>query len=1448
MAVNLNRASLLRCHLRTGVALMALALAAQAAHAQVDVTQTNVSNSGTVVNGTPDLTTLGVGGLTSGATYQVVSPGTTSLTSQSVDANGVFTYDGTALTGTGTFIPYLPNAINSGNAVNLGTGSSASIGATGAVASVSVSSINMALPNPSGGFGGIAQGVGNSGDVTNAYGYTDGGGVFHPTAALQMNLGGGSIGQGASASISASGAVASVSVSGVDDGSGPGSFSLPAIGSVSQYQPWTGWFAGDFSYAKRADVADAGPYPGVTNSGDVFNWGAISEIGTMAPGGSISVSGSGAVASVSLSTAAPGVVPDTSLGTAPGATVPYTVNVTANDVGNVGQWSRNTGAVDNTGTLGFNPGGGLGVGGSASVSASGAVASLSSSNVNVSLTGLNFGAVEQGALNLGSAGISNTGAINLAGATLSQGASVSVSATGAVSSLSVAGISQVGGLTVDMPSIGGVVTYADGSQNNSYLPVSASFGIAQVAQNQQAIGNTGSINGLGSALESGASASVSASGAVASVSFSGNNVNLGGWANIQSTSQVVTNSGNVTNLGDINAVSNTSLGQAASASVGATGAVASFSASVNDGDLGAIMLGTPNNNFNPLGIDGDYFNISALRQSAYSSGAINNVGGSIDLGNSGSLGRGASAAVSATGAVASFSVSGVAGAGADVWLPYVAGTADQRSTNDGTVSNSGAVITAGNLGSGASVSASASGAVASFSISGNNVSLLGDSDSGLGRAGGVAQHVINNANVSNTNAFVRAGDIGTGGSVSIAASGSAASLGVSALNSSLVDTGGDPAALQFGYINLPYYDPDASVWQYSSNAGAITNSGVINLANGTAGSGALGRGASASISSTGAVVSVSASAVSDSGGTVQLPAFYGGINQITDGGASNTGAISNTGQIKNAGDLATGASASVSASGAVASISFSGNNVSLGGGAVGSISQYAFNDGGSVINSAAPGGGQFGIQAGDLGTSASVSLSASGAVSSTSVSAVNSSLSGLYFSGWYIGQRALNYAAIQNTGTIDLGNGAGNEGALGRGASVAVSATGAVGSFSVSAVSDSGSRPTINFPDIAGSIGWISATNGSSDVMPAVTNTGAITSVGDLAAGASASISATGAVASASLSGNNVNVVGSDINYNEGWIGVDETARNYGAITNSGTTLSAGSLGDGASASISATGAVASMSMSFLNSSFASQTGFSTSGLVRQEAGNSNAVTNAAGSGTSSISVGSLSGTGASASIGSTGAVSSLSFANTASSGSNNVSVSFGGVQQRATNGEDYYGGDSNFTASQAKIRNSGSITLGGDMTGVGSSASVSATGAVASVSYSTVSTSGTSNASFSMGNVEQTANNGQYGSTPPIINSGDITIGGSMAKGASASVSATGSAASFQVASLNDTTALGSISVGSVTQSAQNYGSVSNAGSIAFNGGGAVTLGTGASASISATGAAASVSFRAVK
>jgi hypothetical protein len=571
--------------------------------------------------------------------------------------------------------------------------------------------------------------------------------------------------------------------------------------------------------------------------------------------------------------------------------------------------------------------------------------------------------------------------------------------------------------------------------------------------------------------------------------------------------------------------------------VSATGAAASFSFSGNNATLNATTTGS-------------------VAQTAVNDAAVSNSG---EI-TAGALRPGASAAISATGAVASLAFSANYGSIIDVrdgYNPQLTG-ATQTVTNLGTVSNIANTeeftgVTVGTLDTGASASVTATGAAAVISIS--RIVNVNDSDS-VSRTGNYVQTVTNGAvdaavdsgigDVSNSG-IVSASYLDVGASVSVSATGAVASMSESAI-----------------YSGVKFSTVSGTIDQTVKNYGVISNNGKVTTGN-------LGAAASASVSATGAVASVSTSAV---GGTVLTPAYIGFIDEAVNQTVTNTGDVSNTAGVIGGvtgvytGELiASGASASISSSGAVASTTFSvidgtfttrdsGNGL----GALGPITQTVTNaDSGEVTNVG-------NMQTGALsGNGASASISATGAVASTSFN-MNSVVSygSTFFDLKSVTQNVTNNGNVTNTGSMTTDVLSGN------GASASISASGAVAS---TAFSTNSSTLTENYARFQGAITQNAENYGD------ITNTGSLSLGGLSGKGASASISATGAASSFSVasiadSGVSSIVLGSAFS---------QTAANGAAVSNNGTInfgSSAVTLANGASAAVSATGAATSISFS----------------------------------------------------------------------------------------------------------------------------------------------------------------------------------------------------------------------------------------------------------------------------
>ena len=435
-----------------------------------------------------------------------------------------------------------------------------------------------------------------------------------------------------------------------------------------------------------------------------------------------------------------------------------------------------------------------------------------------------------------------------------------------------------------------------------------------------------------------------------------------------------------------------------------------------------------------------------------------------------------------------------------------------------------------------------------------------------------------------------------------------------------------------------------------------------------------------------------------------------------------------------------------------------------------------------------------------------------------------------------IDQATTNYGTVNNNGatttdpnTIGISFNGGTPG-IGIGASASIGATGAVSSVSTTAVNQDFVSPPM------GTITQGALNHGSGTVQ----NNGTVTiGNGSTSAGSSASVSASGAVAAVSimgigdttgsptLSGQTVGNIsqGTDANHLVS-NGADIT--NVGEISAAGLSMS----GAGSSASVSATGAVASVSVASIDVKSFGANNIAATGTVDQTVLNSGVISNTSGtvgaSPVAGITVGAVGGDGASVSVGATGAAASISVA---SIGSTDVaSTTFGTITQNSTNGA---------AGVLVNVTNTGNISTG-DVGGVGAGAQISATGATSSVSVSSIGNDTTP--TLGGGGVGQTTNN-----NGAITNSGIIASSGTLSgAGSSASISAVGAASSFSVSSINDT-AVASLMPGNITQTTNNNlgSAVHNTGAITLSSG---SMGTAASAGISATGAGSFVSFRSVK
>jgi hypothetical protein len=278
-------------------------------------------------------------------------------------------------------------------------------------------------------------------------------------------------------------------------------------------------------------------------------------------------------------------------------------------------------------------------------------------------------------------------------------------------------------------------------------------------------------------------------------------------------------------------------------------------------------------------------------------------------------------------------------------------------------------------------------------------------------------------------------------------------------------------------------------------------------------------------------------------------------------------------------------------------------------------------------------------------------------------------------------------------------------GPLAAGATASVSAAGAQGAVSVTALNDD-TFTSPNFGTIMQNISNGMSVGTGGNVTNTLLSPGPVpaVSVGDVSGnGASVSVAATGAAASVSFSFVNT-TTWSATAFND----ITQTVVNNGSAGNAaGPGISVGNIGGaGASVRASSTGSIAAISLVSINSGppatiagppIVGGYGF---GPVIQHSTNTGPVQNSG----SIIASGTVTGLGSSVAINATGAGASFSVASIADSASPALTV-VPSITQTASNTGPF-------------ITNSGSITLGAGALGAGSAVAISAMGASASVSF----------------------------------------------------------------------------------------------------------------------------------
>jgi hypothetical protein len=234
---------------------------------------------------------------------------------------------------------------------------------------------------------------------------------------------------------------------------------------------------------------------------------------------------------------------------------------------------------------------------------------------------------------------------------------------------------------------------------------------------------------------------------------------------------------------------------------------------------------------------------------------------------------------------------------------------------------------------------------------------------------------------------------------------------------------------------------------------------------------------------------------------------------------------------------------------------------------------------------------------------------------------------------------------------------------------------------------------------------------------------------------------------------------------------VDQTTANFANIGNYGDIDHFGGSigGNGASLSISATGAVSSLSVSGINAPEVDSISIGVGETIFQSTLNNGNVLNTHGFDTQVVS-GTVSGDGASVSVSATGGASAISVSSIHNQErSFGTDISFGGIQQSTKN----FG----------TINNQGGSITTGNITGDGASVSIGASGAVSSVSVSSVVDANMIDSVAFNADIVQTTTN--YNAAT-INNTGTVQVGNLTGHGASASVSAIGAASAVSYSAIS--------------------------------------------------------------
>ena len=401
-------------------------------------------------------------------------------------------------------------------------------------------------------------------------------------------------------------------------------------------------------------------------------------------------------------------------------------------------------------------------------------------------------------------------------------------------------------------------------------------------------------------------------------------------------------------------------------------------------------------------------------------------------------------------------------------------------------------------------------------------------------------------------------------------------------------------------------------------------------------------------------------------------------------------------------------------------------------------------------------------------------------------------------------QNAHNVGSVDNAGLIT------SQGLIGIGASGSVNASGASAVANVTTLN--AKAPSVT---ISGQVGQ-TAENSSP-----VTNEGAILSVGYslVGDGLSVSVGSSGAVnvlGYTSVSNNNISSPSVTLTED-----TDQTATNTAFVGNFGLIVSGNIIGKGASVSVGASGATNLVGVSSIGDANAPSV---QTQAIQQTATNEAVVLNLGG-----ILAGNLNGAGSSTSVSASGATSAVSVTSITNNNASTHSVGTDSITQFSDNRD------------SPAIINLGAIGLLGNVSGDGASVGVGASGATSAIGVTSI---GGSAPSVNVnGDISQNAQNAAFVGNLGIIVVGGLGVGNVVGDGASLNVGASGATSAISYSSINSTADQNtSIKLGNVSQLAgNNNGPVINIGLIELGG---ELIGTGASASVSASGATSAIGF----